>query len=121
LTNFLQDVSRDLKIERVYLSEDQMQRFEVSEAMLHASTASPEFRRLLKSECDRASEYLHQGLELANHVPRWFAADVRLFAHGGLATLNAIRRVDFDVLSRRPTVSRWRQTAMVVRAAAGLL
>lgn len=121
LTNFLQDVARDLQIKRVYLPEDQMQRFGVHEAMLYASTSSPEFRQLLKSECDRASDYLHQGLELANHVPRWFAADIRLFAHGGLATLNAIRRVEFDVLSRRPTVSRWRQAAMIARAAVGLL
>jgi aryl carrier-like protein len=44
-----------------------------------------------------------------------------LFAHGGLETLDAIRRIDFDVLRSRPTVSKWRQSALVARAMLGLL
>ena len=39
-------------------------------------------------------------------MPRTLRLDVALFIAGGLAVLDAIRRVDYDVWSVRPTVSR---------------
>ncbi len=78
-------------------------------------------RTWLSEECERAEGFLRAGLPLADRVPRWFAGNVRLFAHGGLATLDAIRRIDYDVLSVRPTVSKTTQLSLLVRAAFRLL
>jgi phytoene/squalene synthetase len=58
---------------------------------------------------------------LAKTVPGWLAGDVKLFAHGGLETLAAIRKINFDVLSRRPTVSKLRQSWLLVRAMTRIL
>ncbi len=121
LANFWQDVARDYQIGRIYLPLDQMERFGVNEAMVGQSSTSPQLRRLLASECDRAEHYFRRGLPLAKSVPRWLAGDVKLFAHGGLETLTAIRKVDFDVLFRRPTVSKWRQSWLLVRAMTRIL
>jgi squalene synthase HpnC len=119
LANCWQDVARDYVIGRVYLPADQMSQFAVNEEMLAQSRTPQPLRQLLASQCDRAEEFLQRGLPLAGHVPRWLANDVKLFAHGGLATLDAIRRIDFDVLGKRPTVSRWRQAGLVLRAMLG--
>jgi squalene synthase HpnC len=119
LANFWQDVARDYVIGRVYLPADQMSRFGVSEEMLGQSSAPQPLRQLLASECDRAEDFFECGLPLAGRVPHWLANDIKLFAYGGLATLEAIRRIDFDVLHKRPTVSRWRQAGLVVRAVLG--
>ena len=98
LANFWQDVARDYAIGRIYLPADAMSRFGVSESMLSQSSTPIELRQLLASECDRAEKFFRCGLPLADRVPRWLSSDIKLFAHGGLATLEAIRRIDFDVL-----------------------
>lgn len=121
LANFWQDVVRDYAIGRIYLPADAMSRFGVSESMLSQSSTPIELRQLLASQCDRAENIFRCGLPLADRVPGWLSSDIKLFAHGGLATLEAIRRIDFDVLRVRPTVSKWRQSGLVVRAMLGLL
>lgn len=121
LTNFLQDVARDYAIGRVYLPADLMTRSGVCELMLAQSATSAELRQLLSGECERAETLFRLGLPLADRVPRWLGNDIKLFAHGGLATLAAIRRIDFDVLRVRPTVPKRRQTGLLVRAMLGLL
>jgi squalene synthase HpnC len=121
LANFWQDVARDHAAGRIYLPQDVMRQHGVSEAMFSEPATPYPLRQSLKSECDRAEGFLRRGLALADRVPRWLSGDVRLFAHGGLATLAAIRRIDYDVLTRRPVVSKARQAWMVAKAAVGLL
>ena len=121
LANFWQDVGRDHRIGRIYLPREARDRFGVTPEMLaEPSTPSP-LRDLLKSLCDEAEERFRTGLPLAENVPRWLAADIRLFAHGGLATLDAIRGIDFDVLRRRPTVGKLKQLSLVAAALTGKL
>ena len=121
LANFLQDIAEDYQRGRIYLPADQMDRFGVAEAMFGQTPTPRPMRTWLSEECERAEGFLRAGLPLADRVPRWFAGNVRLFAHGGLATLDAIRRIDFDVLSVRPTVSKTAQLSLLVRAAFRLL
>lgn len=125
LANFWQDVARDHAIGRIYLPESDRNEFGVTEAMIAegiANRATPApVRELIRFQCDRAEGYFRRGLPLAGRVPGWLAADVRLFAHGGLATLAAVRRIDFDVLRVRPKVGKATQMMMLARAAARLL
>jgi phytoene/squalene synthetase len=39
-------------------------------------------------------------------MPRGLRGDIWLFAQGGLAILERIRRIDYDVWRRRPVISR---------------
>lgn len=121
LANFLQDVGGDFRRGRIYLPADQMERFEVRETMFALTSTPRPLRELLASECTRAEKFLCDGLPLAEQVPRWFAADVRLFAHGGLATIEAIRAINFDVLRVRPTVTKRKQFSLLLKAALRLL
>lgn len=121
LANFWQDLGRDFAIGRVYLPQDQMKQFGVAESMLSGSGTPEPLRELLMFECNRAETFLQRGLPLVDRVPNWLASDVKLFAHGGFATLDAIRRIGFDVLRRRPQVSKLKQASLVVRAILGRL
>jgi hypothetical protein len=49
-------------------------------------------------------------------MPRALAIDVDLFSRGGLAILGAIEARGFDVLSERPSLSRWTKLRLVARA-----
>ncbi len=119
LANCWQDVARDHSIGRVYLPLDAMARHGVDEEMFTAATTPGPLRDLLSSECDRAEGFLRRGIPLAERVPRWFSADIRLFVQGGLATIEAIRRIDFDVLGQRPTTAKHRRLWMLAKAAVG--
>ena len=117
LANFWQDVARDYQIGRIYIPTDEMHRFDVTPAMFEQNETPRPLRDCLASLCDLAESHFIRGLPLASEVPRWLASDIRLFAHGGLATIDAIRRIDFDVLRVRPIVSKTRQLWLVSRAA----
>ncbi|MES1213828.1 MAG: squalene/phytoene synthase family protein, partial [Singulisphaera sp.] len=64
------------------------------------------FRRLLAREVERADKHLRAGLPLVDLMPAGLRGDMWLFIHGGLAILERIRQVNYDVWQRRPSISR---------------
>src|SRR4051794_3716566 len=112
LVNFLQDVPRDLALGRVYLPAEDRRRFGVGEL----DRPSADLRRLLEFEAARARGLLASGEELGRllgggRVGRAFA----LFARGGLATLAALERADWDIFTGRPRPSRARLALAAIR------
>jgi squalene synthase HpnC len=116
LANFWQDVARDWQIGRVYLPAESLRRAGYDEAMFERREANDAFRHMLAAEVDRAEEFLRAGRPLIQQVPRSLRLDVALFIAGGLAVLDAIRRVDYDVWSVRPTVSRAGKLKLLLRS-----
>jgi squalene synthase HpnC len=106
LANFWQDVARDWDRGRVYLPQTDCRRFGYDEAMFARRECNDAFRQLLAFEVERAKGRLRDGLPLVKKMPPGLRLPVALFVHGGLVTLEAIRRQNFDVWSRRPTVSK---------------
>jgi len=121
LTNSWQDVAEDFTKRRVYLPQEDLRRFGVSENMIAEGNATPEFRELMKFEVQRAREWFRQGLPLVSQVHRELARDLDLFSRGGVAILDAIEASGYDVLSHRPTLSKPAKLALVLRAAWGRL
>ena len=121
LANFWQDVAGDYEKGRIYLPLDSMTKFGASESDIASRKPTPEFRALLKFEVERAREWFERGLPLAKTVNRSLALDIELFSRGGMAILDAIERQDYDVLTRRPVISKPRKLWLVARAALGKL
>ena len=71
----------------------------------------------MRFEVARAREWFQQGLPLIAQVDRNLSRDLDLFSRGGLEILNAIEAQDYDVLSRRPALSKGRKLKLVARAA----
>ena len=106
LANFWQDVARDYRLGRVYIPQEDMERFGYTEEELAGGVANDSFRRLMAFEVQRARELFDEGAELLDTIDRRPRLDVALFTRGGMAVLKAIERQGYDVLSRRPTLSR---------------
>ena len=121
LANFWQDVSVDILKGRIYIPQEDMQRFGVSEETIKGNVATPEFRALLKYEVDYARSLFEEGLPLISRVHRDLALDLDLFSRGGLEILRAIERQGYDVLSVRPAISKSRKLALLLRAVSGKL
>ena len=119
LANFWQDVCVDFAKDRVYLPQDDMRRFGVTDETIAGGVATPEFRALMRHEVDYARSLFARGLPLIARVNRDLALDLDLFSRGGLEILRAIERCDYDVLSARPSISRRTKLALALRALGG--
>jgi squalene synthase HpnC len=119
LTNFWQDLAIDRGKGRIYLPRDDMERFGYTADDLRRGSANDAFRALMAFECERTRALFERGLPLAAMLDRARAREVRLFAGGGLAILQRLAAVDYDVFSSRPTLSRWAKVGLVARAFVG--
>jgi squalene synthase HpnC len=119
LANFWQDVRVDWDKDRVYLPQDDMRRYGVSDDTIASGVATPEFRALLRHEVEFARALFEEGLPLIGRVNRELAVDLDLFSRGGLEILRAIERQDCDVLSARPAISKRTKIALAMRAIGG--
>ena len=120
LTNFWQDVARDYcDRNRIYLPQSELAAYGVAEADIAAGRATPAFRALLRQQCDFAMSLFRQGAPLVASLDRRARLPVALFTRGGVAVLDAIRRQDYDVLARRPALSRGRKARLVMAAFLG--
>jgi squalene synthase HpnC len=121
LANFWQDVAVDYGKGRIYLPLEDLRRFGVTEKDITERRATPQFLELMRFEVQRAREWFHKGLALAEKVDSELAIDIELFSRGGLAILQAIEDQGYDVLRRRPVISKTRKLALVARAGLGKL
>lgn len=106
LTNFWQDVDRDEKMGRVYLPVEDMEKFGYSREKLEDRVYNEEFVELMKFEVSRARDLLKEGLNLVPLLDSRIKMDVRLFNQGGLRILDKIEEENYDVLHKRPTLSK---------------
>ena len=121
LANFWQDVRVDFGKDRVYIPQDDMRRFGVTDETIAGGVATAEFRELLRYEVDYARSLFEQGLPLIGMVNRDLALDLDLFSRGGLEILRAIEQRNFDVLSARPAISKRTKLGLAMRAVGGKL
>ena len=105
LANFWQDVTVDLRKDRVYIPLDAMERHGYTLEDLRAGRATPAFRSLMKELVEKARELFLEGLPLSGMVDRRLALDIDLFSRGGMRVLEKIERQGYDVLRARPAVT----------------
>lgn len=106
LINFWQDVCIDWRKDRVYLPQDSLARFGVTESALAAATNDEAFRALLAFEVQRARAMMLEGAPLATALPGRIGWELRLVVQGGLRILERIEAVDYDVFRHRPELGR---------------
>jgi squalene synthase HpnC len=105
LINFWQDVDIDYtKDNRVYLPQDEMARFGVSEQHLRHKTVDPAWTRLLAFQVERAREMMLSGKPLGRALPGRIGLEIRTTVQGGLRILQKIERAGYDVFRRRPVL-----------------
>jgi len=114
LTNFWQDVRRDLlERDRIYIPRQSMQHFAVTEQQLRQSNCDPNYRRLIRFEVDRTDPLFTEGDSLLPLLSPAAASQIALYGMGGRAVLHAIRRQNYDTLTRRPALSAWQKTRLL--------
>jgi phytoene synthase len=105
LINIIRDVAEDWHLGRVYLPQDELARYGVSEADIAAGCVSAEWRELMAFQSARARAHLAEGLTLLDFLDRRSAACVATFAGLYRSTLERIEAGGFDVFGGPPTLS----------------
>ncbi|NJD35579.1 MAG: squalene synthase HpnC [Betaproteobacteria bacterium] len=105
LINHWQDIAIDAAKGdrgRIYLPQDDMARFGVSEETILHHIASADFRSLLRFQIDRARALMLSGAPLGWDLPGRMGLEIRAIVAGGLRVLDKIEAIDYDVFARRP-------------------
>ena len=116
LTNILRDVKEDGELGRVYLPQDELERFGVSDAGLLAGQPGPNWEALVAFEAARAREYFRGGLRVLEQIPRRPAACVKTMAGIYQRILGLIERQPRLPLRRRASLSSGAKLALVLRS-----
>lgn len=118
LVNFWQDVEIDFRKNRVYLPQDEMERFGVSEAQIAARDASGGWWSLMRSQIERARSLMLSGAPLTARLPGRIGLEIGAVVQGGLRILEKLERVQGDVFRHRPVLKALDWPLILFRAAA---
>ena len=104
LTNFWQDVSRDLEKDRIYIPVEALAANGLSESDLFSRRFDERYASLMRALVSRTRQLFESGLPLANSVRLELRFQIELFSRGGLAVLDAIESIGYNTLQRRPAL-----------------
>jgi 15-cis-phytoene synthase len=105
LINIIRDVREDWELGRVYLPQDELSSFSVSEQDIAAGNTSGAWHALMSFQAERARAYLQDGLGLLRSLDSRSALCVSTFAGLYRATLDRIEQRSFDVFDGPPHLS----------------
>ena len=117
LINFWQDVAIDWQKGRVYLPQDELTRFGVSEAQIAEGRCDAAWQRLMQFQIIRARTMMHDGAPLGRALPGRIGLELRTIVAGGLRILDKLERVRGDVFRRRPVLAALDWPLLLWRAA----
>jgi len=115
LINIIRDVAEDWELGRVYLPQDELASFGVTEEDIAEARLTPEWRSLLTFQAARARTHLAEGIQLLDSLDRRSALCVGTFAGLYRATLERIEAEGFDVFQAKTRLSAPRKLAVVAR------
>lgn len=107
LTNILRDVAEDWDRGRVYLPQEELEAFGLSETDIAAGVVDDRWRTFMKFQIDRARQIYEEawpGIQMLDGHGRLAIAAAATFYR---AILDDIEAHDYDVFSRRAYVSKW--------------
>lgn len=115
LSNFWRDIGQDFGIGRVYLPQDDMERFQVSEADLSAGRITPQFIALLEFQIERTEGYYQLARKSVKMLGsgQWGVMSGLEIYH---AILYGIRRNGYDVFHHRAGAGSLRKAGLVVKS-----
>ena len=117
LINFWQDIELDYaKDRRVYLPQDEMARFGVTERHLAEKICDRAWEHLLQFQTQRTRALMLTGAGLGQRLPGRIGLEIRATIQGGLRILEKMERAGYDVFRRRPRLRPFDWPLLFLRA-----
>jgi squalene synthase HpnC len=106
LTNFWQDVSIDLAMNRIYIPGDEMSKHLYDYEMLNKKVENEDFRIMMKSLVDRTRIIFKEGESILKLLKGRLLYEIKATYAGGNEILNKIEKINYNVLSQRVGLKR---------------
>ncbi len=120
LINFLQDVSIDYhRLGRIYLPQDEMKSCGIDEEAIAKGNAGGAWRELMAHQSQRAREMMLEGAPLSKIMRGRISFEMKMIVLGGLAILDKLEKVEWDVYRRRPKLEKADWVLLLLRALYG--
>jgi phytoene synthase len=116
LTNFWQDVEIDYAKGRIYLPQDDMARFGVTERHIAERRCDDAWRALIGFQIERARAMLHSGAPLGRRLPGRAGLEIRTTVQGGLRILEKLAAAGCDMYRHRPRLHWFDWPLLLARA-----
>ncbi|ABR88842.1 squalene/phytoene synthase protein [Janthinobacterium sp. Marseille] len=116
LINFWQDVAIDWQKERIYLPQQDLQKFNIAEQQIAQQTVDAAWRQLMQFEVQRARAMLLSGAPLALRLPGRIGWELRLVVQGGLRILECLEASGYDMFRQRPKLGKSDWLLLLLRA-----
>ncbi|WP_434777263.1 squalene synthase HpnC [Neisseria sp. Ec49-e6-T10] len=104
LINFWQDVAVDWQKQRVYIPQEDLQRFNVSEEEIAQGKAQFNFQNLMRFECDRTHKMLLSGSPLGLALKGRIGFELRMIVLGGQRILYKLDQNKYNMFEHRPVL-----------------
>jgi len=109
LTNILRDVNEDAQLNRIYLPQDELQQFNVSEQDILQGNTTDNFIELMKYQVQRAKEYYEKAFSGLPDTDRYTQRAGLVMASIYQSTLDEIVADGCRVLEHRIKLTPWRK------------
>ncbi|PRP70445.1 squalene synthase HpnC [Chromobacterium amazonense] len=119
LINFWQDVAVDWQKNRVYLPQEDLSRFGVTEAQIAEGLCDAKWRALMLYQVERARKMLQAGAPLGRTLRGRLGLELRLIVMGGERILQKLHASEGDVFRQRPKLNSRDWAYMIWRACRG--
>lgn len=106
LTNFFQDTKIDFKRGRIYYTQAEMEKYGVTEKVFELNENNLNLQKLVKFNVDRARLLFNDGKKLLELLKGRLKLEIGWTVKGGEAILDKITKSNFDVLNKRPVLSK---------------
>lgn len=116
IANFLQDLSVDSPRGRCYLPEEDLIHFGVEREDLLAGRHTRAFKELMAFSVARTRSLFLRGRPLIRQVTPGLSMELEATWRGGMAILDRIEELDYEVLRFRPTLERRDVAGIAVRS-----
>ena len=102
LINFLQDVAIDYRKDRIYLPQDEMEKYRISEDQIARGDSSGTWGMFMNFQIERARRMLQAGAPLGKILPGRIGLEMRMIIMGGESILRKLHKSRGDVFNQRP-------------------
>ena len=120
LINFYQDVAIDFEDtrhkSRVYLCQDEMEKFGVTEAQIATQHLNADWENFMMFNIERAEKMLQEGKPLEQILPGRIGLEMRMIIGGGEQVIYKLKNVRGDVFKHRPTLKVWDWPVILLKA-----
>ena len=106
LINFVQDINRDSKLNRIYIPMDELSKFGVSEEDILCGKSNQELINMIKFQCDRSKNIINSGKTLVSNLPGPKKIPISLFIQSGNLVLKKIEKINYKTTVTRPFITK---------------